>query len=378
MKSILYGTTALMAVSLVAGSVSAAEKIKLGLGGYWRGAIHVGDADNDGAGAAGSDLRDHGFGQESEIYFSGNTTLDNGIKFGVMVQLEGETSGDQIDNTYIWTEGAFGRVEFGETWGPSLLMSYGSVGDKLDGHGDFASNNAGTNWNGLGINTYGGDAGILQTPDQKITYFTPRMAGFQVGASYMPENNPAATNSTAGGLNSQVNGLVGNELFDIAANYVGKFGGVDVAAFGSWFTSDTEATAIGAVPGRDVDGYSVGGQIGVSGFTVGGRYTNIDDLLGAQPTTAATAGDRETWRMGAAYASGPWSVGANYIKATGDIGGVNRDDETVYWSVGGDYNLGPGITLFAGVQFWDYEDSSNTAATQGDSTIGVFGTLFSF
>ena len=47
MKNILYGTTALIAVSLVAGSAGAAEKIKLGLGGYWRAAIQVGDGDND-------------------------------------------------------------------------------------------------------------------------------------------------------------------------------------------------------------------------------------------------------------------------------------------------------------------------------------------
>ena len=118
MKNILYGTTALIAVSLVAGSAGAAEKIKLGLGGYWRAAIQVGDGDNDApsGSALATDNRSHGFGRESEIYFSGKTTLDNGIKFGVMVQLEGETSGDQMDNSYIWADGSFGRIEYGETW----------------------------------------------------------------------------------------------------------------------------------------------------------------------------------------------------------------------------------------------------------------------
>ena len=116
MKNILYGTTALIAVSMVAGSAGAAEKIKLGLGGYWRAAIHMGDTNNDSAAAAtASDFRNHGFGRESEIYFSGKTTLDNGIKFGVMVQLEGETSADQMDNSYIWSAGSFGRLEYGET-----------------------------------------------------------------------------------------------------------------------------------------------------------------------------------------------------------------------------------------------------------------------
>jgi hypothetical protein len=366
----------------MAGTAVAAEKIKLGLGGYWRGAVHVGGDDVGAAGTLNNDLRDHGFGQESEIYFSGKTTLDNGIKFGVMVQLEGETSGDQIDNTYIWSESSFGRVEFGETWGPSLLMSYGTIGDKIDGHGDFGSHGTQPVPNGLGINSYGGGAGILQTPEQKIAYYTPRMAGFQVGVSYIPENNVAngsTTNTTGNGLNSERDGLIGSELFDVGANYIGKFGGVDVAVFGSYFTSETEkAVAVGSVAGEDVDGFSVGGQVGFAGFRVGGRYTDIEDLLGAQPTTSATSGDRTNWRIGVEYGQGPWSVGATYQEATGDIGGVNRDDQTEFVSVGGAYNLGPGIKLFAGVQLFDFEDSSGVATNEGDATVGVIGTKLSF
>ncbi|MBC8241833.1 MAG: porin [Alphaproteobacteria bacterium] len=370
MKNILYGTTALVAVSLLAGTAGAAEKIKLGLGGYWRGVIQIGDNESD-ASPATLDNRGHGLGQESEIYFSGKTTLDNGIKFGVMVQLEGETSGDQIDNTYIWADGSFGRVEFGETWGVSLLMSAGSIGELIDGHGDFGSQGSVTTLNGLGLNSYGGDAGILQTPDQKIQYFTPRMSGFQLGVSYMPENN-TGNNSTGSGLNSQLDGTVGNELLDVAANYVGKMGGTDVRVFGSRFVSDTEATAVGAAAGTDVDGYSAGGQIGMSGFRIGGRYTKIDDRAGAANT------DRVEWRAGVDYASGPYKVGIVYQLATGDVAAVVRDDETRYVSVGGSYNLGPGIKLFGGLQFFDFEDSSNTAATQGSNTVGVIGTKFSF
>ncbi|MBT6261274.1 MAG: hypothetical protein HOI87_15620, partial [Rhodospirillaceae bacterium] len=66
------------------------------------------------------------------------------------------------------------------------------------------------------------------------------------------------------------------------------------------------------------------------------------------------------------------------------VGGVKstRDDQTEYVSVGGTYNLGPGIKLFGGVQFWDFEDSANIAnaspATEGEATVGVIGTKFSF
>ena len=392
MKSLLYGTTALMAVGLMAGNAVAAEKIKLGLGGYWRAAIHLGESDNDATTVAAgkSDIRNHGFGQESEIYFSGKTTLDNGIKFGVMVQLEGETSGDQIDNTYIWSSGSFGRIEFGETWGPSLLMSYGSTGDMLDGHGDFASQAAHANVNGQFIDTYGGDAGILATPDQKMTYFTPRMSGLQVGISYMPENNPAATNSTGTGLNSKAGGTIGNELLDIAVNYTGKFGGASVGVFGSYFTSDSEPAAVGGVAGKDADGYSAGGQVGFSGFRIGGRYTKINDIAGAgaAPIASTAAGlDRTNWRVGVDYGTGPWMIGVAYMHLEQEVAGAvatvkaTRDDEIDYISIGASYNMGPGIKMFGGLQIYDFQDSAGGAgpvSTEADNTVGVIGTKLSF
>jgi hypothetical protein len=59
-----------------------------------------------------------------------------------------------------------------------------------------------------------------------------------------------------------------------------------------------------------------------------------------------------------------------------------RDDVTDYMSVAGSYNLGPGISLYGGVQFWDFQDSANLAAaspqTESDATIGVIGTIFKF
>jgi predicted porin len=390
MKNILYGTTALIAVSLVAGSAGAAEKIKLGLGGYWRAAIQVGDSDNDAASgsALATDNRNHGFGRESEIYFSGKTTLDNGIKFGVMVQLEGETSGDQMDNSYIWADGSFGRIEYGETWGPALLMSYGRVGEMIDGFGNFGSHfpiGSGTP-NGQGINDYGGMAGMNSTPETKMNYFTPRMSGFQLGIGYIPENG--ATNSRGSGLDSKLGGTLANEVVDVGANYTGKFGSTSIAGFVNWFTSETESSAVGVAAGKDADGYGGGLQVGFGGFKIGGKFTKINDIATGNGIVAVGSPgiDRETYTIGVQYNTGPWGVGVQRVQATQEVlvGGVKstRDDRTEYVSVGGTYNLGPGIKLFGGIQFWDFEDSANIAnaspATEGEATVGVIGTKFSF
>jgi hypothetical protein len=59
-----------------------------------------------------------------------------------------------------------------------------------------------------------------------------------------------------------------------------------------------------------------------------------------------------------------------------------RSDEIDYTSVGGSYNLGPGIKMFGGVQFYDAQDSANVAnaspQTESSSTVGVIGTKLSF
>jgi len=381
MKNILYGTTALFAVGLLAGTAVAADRIKLGLGGYWTAMIQVGSNDDDSGASSG--LRDHGLGQESEIYFSGRTTLDNGITFGVNVDLEGETSADQMDNSRIFASGAFGRVEYGETWGPALMMSYGGVGEKTR-NGDFASHNAGRAINGLGLNSFSGGAGVNQIPSEKIIYYTPRTSGFQVGVSYSPERKNASAN---GARDSEEDGNVGNEMLNIAANYTSKYGGTDVGIFGSWFASETEPTAavaaVGAITGSagdvagsaavpaaaDVDGWGFGAQFSNSGFRVGGRYAQLENFAGAGL-------DRTNWRIGVDYGMGPWSIGVTYQVASQDR--AISEDETRYLSVGATYGIGPGVTFFGGIINYDHSDDANAAASEGENTFGIMGTRLSF
>jgi len=364
MKSILYGTTALFAVGLMAGTAVASEKIKLGLGGYWRGMIQVGDNTSSAAGAD-SGLRDHGFGQESEVYFSGKTTLDNGITVTAAVQLEGETAGDQIDNTWITASGGFGTVHYGETWGPSLLMVGGGVGEK-NHTGDFASFNAGVNLNGLGLNSFIGGAGLNGRPSPKLAYYTPRVSGFQAGVSYAPEKGNAFSN---GARAADLGGGVGNELVDLGVNFVNKVGGANVRIGLVYFTSETEPADALTVAAADVDGHGLGVQVSMGGVKLGGRYGKLEDLGGSGL-------DRTQWRIGADYGMGPWSVGVTYQVAVQDF--VGADDKTTYFSIGANYNVGPGVSFFGGITNYDFEDSTNAAASEGSNSFGILGTRLAF
>ena len=111
MKKAILGTTALVAAGAFATSpASASDKIQLGVGGYMQSTYFYQDSDEP-AGTA-SRISDR-VTQEGEIHFTGETTLDNGLKFGVNVQLEAYQATDQVDETYIYVEGSFGRVLLG-------------------------------------------------------------------------------------------------------------------------------------------------------------------------------------------------------------------------------------------------------------------------
>src|SRR3546814_20814614 len=58
-----------------------------------------------------SDLAD--VKSDTEIWFDGSTVLDNGIEFGVNVQLEGNSDSDQIDESFLTVAGWFGKVIVG-------------------------------------------------------------------------------------------------------------------------------------------------------------------------------------------------------------------------------------------------------------------------
>ena len=87
MKKVLYSTTALAAAGMFAFSgadAQAAEKVKLGLSGSFTALVGVINNDAD----KYDNLNSVNIVGDSEIRFSGSTTLDNGIRVDVILELE--------------------------------------------------------------------------------------------------------------------------------------------------------------------------------------------------------------------------------------------------------------------------------------------------
>src|SRR5690606_18861891 len=120
MKKTLLASTALVAVAALAAPASAAEKINVSVGGYMQ--QWFGWAENDSPAEDGFDQKN-----DTEIHFKGSTLLDNGLEVGIQVELEGQTEGDQIDESYLWVEGGFGRLVMGKENGANYLMHYAPI-----------------------------------------------------------------------------------------------------------------------------------------------------------------------------------------------------------------------------------------------------------
>lgn len=191
MKKILLGTTAVIALGAISTEAFAADKIQLGLGGFMRHYVGVVSDDEAANGASDNSNRAVGFNQNSntEVYFSGSTTLDNGLTVAAKMELEadGETTGNSTDASFLTiSSDAMGALTLGTTTHASDDFDVNAPNAGNFGYGDLddwaqmAATSAGNNqafsfvarrdWNGGNAN--------------KIKYVTPTFSGVTGFASY--------------------------------------------------------------------------------------------------------------------------------------------------------------------------------------------------
>ena len=261
------------------------------------------------------------------------------MKFGVDIQLEGNTSGDTIDESFIFIKGSFGQILIGSENSAGYKMSYGAPDSTWIGVNS-GSTSQFMPW-ATGFRTIR-ETSFLEVDGnndaQRLTYFTPRFSGFQLGASY-------ARDANQGGGQADLDTELGN-IFDVGANYVNTLGGVDVALAGRYGTADAAA-------GDDPTVYAIGLNLGFAGFTVGGSYAGQD---GGQAVN-----EGNFWDVGASYTTGPWAASLTYSQSDGDDG-----TENMRIIGGASYKLGPGVKAGAYAGYAENDRVGRNAA--GDIT----------
>jgi predicted porin len=360
MKKVLMGTTALVAMGAWAVSPAAAaeEKMKISVGGYYESVVSFVDQSFD---DPAIDTHPDNVRQEGEIHFKGEIMLDNGLTIGLNVQLEAVTQGDQIDESYVYFSGDFGRVLVGAENSAAYLMGYTapSVGLGVNSPNFFLfspQSAAPTNNYVTGIS----DA-------NKLTYFSPRFSGFQLGLSYTPNADAPGGDRQTFGLNTDNDEDDQANFFSVGLNFVNSFNGVDVAVSGTWERGQVEADVDGT--SDDSQEWQIGANFGFSGFTIGGSYgVNNNGLAGSNDTTA--------YDLGVSYETGPWGVSIAWFHGEREFAGGGQDDEQDLMELGASYALGPGITVVGAIQRFD-EDSA-TVNSRSDGWGAALQTKLSF
>ena len=427
MKRNLLTTTALVTAGvLVAPTAFAEEGIKLGIGGYMNNYLGAGDVNH-----SGNDFAETGMFSDGEVWFTGETTLDNGLTFGANIQLESFSSGDQIDENFGYMEGGFGRLQFGSENTAAYLMQYSApnVGAPINSGWVtvFIPQPAGHN---AGFRTPGLSTFIDTGNDENtLTYFTPRLFGFQIGVSYQ-----AALAFSGDGKNFPAPADEDTEYHHgvaVGVNFVESFGGVDVALGGGYrraeapdgnitainptgaATSNGAAQKVFTIDRPDMQQVSGGINIGFAGVTIGGgvaaeidgrvvaststfnttNHNGAAGVLGAALPSPFPAGtfagaglgtftsgaiSTEGWSYdaGISYGTGPWTFGVAYLHGEVEGSVTNGDNDELDAVTGGvEYAVGPGITASLTGMYADWQEEGGA---DNGGYVGIVGISFGF
>lgn len=316
MKKFLLSSTALVGVAALAGP---AQALDVTLGGYLETEVRFTSGEDEDQFAG----RGYAFRQDTEIVLRVDGSTDAGLAYGAKVELHGESdsdgSGDGVENAdeaVVFFSGGFGRIEIGNEDGAEDNMG-------LNG----ATVAAGTG--GIDGSIPNGNSNLFITDSSdstKFTYFTPRIAGFQLGFSYAPDTGDEGADQTG-----QTDDL--EDTFGFGVNYTGAFAGLDGGLAFVGFSGEEEDS-----DDREF-AYAVGGTLGFESFSLGASYgdDDFDDL--------------DFISAGVAFGAGPANASVTYNFVDPD-----DDNEVNLFVVSGDVGIIPGVVLAGDIGYVDVDD----------------------
>jgi hypothetical protein len=375
MRPILLGSTAMVALGTTAVGAAAGDGIELEISGSYKGAAGVVMSEDysSSSGVSGDDVRNYVFSQDVEVHFQGETVLDNGLTVGARIEIEGQTSDEQIDSVFAYVSGGFGELRFGDTAEAYAQLCY-QVPSASELFGadspDFSFSNA-------GVAGYGGTNGTCYGIDDnatKLVYFTPIFVGFQFAASFAPDDTEDTRNFVDGaGTRFSNDPEQNSENLSLAAGFTHNLKGIILTlGGGATFSFDKEVNPNNT---GDARGYNAYVRAEFSGFTIGaasewrGNFTE-------------DGSDQWVYGAGATYSWNDWAVGlgwtrGDYEKAVGanGVGPFNADHDIVALTAA--YELESGISIDGVLQYSHYTSHDSAGPDYRGVTAGI-GTLIAF
>jgi hypothetical protein len=427
MKKILLGTTTLIGAASIFAGAALADTPKVTVGGYANfEAGYVSDDMDKVATSAQNGLHQQpqAFRSDTQVDFKIDGKSDFGLGYGGEIDLLADTSADvqgrgvNASKTFIYMDGNWGRFELGSNVGAdgTLKVDAGNIARATGGiDGDWSYfANAGNQFlaqSALPL-AYGAMGGTINSTSiatgnflgthteenlDKVTYYTPRWMGAQVGVSYLPDQinrgqgtffgDSTAFPSPVGPTRYDLVGGLAKNIWTGGLNYDNKFGdfGVALAATGEYGEAEKTGTTTAF---RDLEAYAIGGKLSYMGASLAGSYGNWGK---SETQKNANINQKSTsfWDIGVGYEYGPFGASVTYLASTFSCGSANTGmdancvsaatgykDKFDDISVGVDYKLAPGLTPYAEVTWFDENPTGTVNDNKG--VVGIVGTQLNF
>jgi len=392
MRKLLLGTAAVALAASFASSPANAQ-VKLDVGGHFKGYVTWHDQDeDDGPGVEGdAEARSFDILRDTELHFTGETTLDNGLTVGFHTELEADPDDTtEVQESYAYFSGAWGRVNFGAEDGAAYLLQVAapSADSNVDGLRQYVNAvNYAVAPDGDGRNgpndtfNYANLAGSQFDYAQdvtgyydKLTYMTPVFNGFQAAASYTPDvlgfgANVSRDNPFGVGVTTDDFENAYGAAWEASARYEGQFDQIGLTLGGGFTDVDMEqeTTVPAVVDDRQV--WNGGANVNWSAFNLGVSYKDDDNGLEGDFDTT-------TWVIGGDYTTGPFKLGVSYMDREDEQGAGVSELETNRYSGGVVYTYGPGMTFRGSLHYVEHD--AGNGADEFDATTLLLGTQINF
>lgn len=386
MKKILLGTTGLIGAALLSAAANA-ETPKVTLGGF--ADFQAGYTSDD----ADTNLRGTAFRNDNEVSVRVDGKTDGGLGYGAVIDLEADIT-DEVNNeganaarTFTYLEGSWGRVEMGgnKSAAESMRVDASSIAvatGGIDGDWTYFVNDAAGDLAGSGgfVTTPGlpiEHGSVILLNDEtaynatKVSYYSPKFSGFQVGASYTPDAQGRGQTVTR---IENVPGIYAyGDVFDLGVSFDHQFD--NAWNLGAAFTYETADADTGGGAFNDIQAWNIGAKLGYMGFAVAASYGDWDD---STDLAAAPSNESDYFTLGASYETGPFGLSATWLQSDRELS-ATTENEFENLVIGADYKLAPGLTPYAEVSFYEFDETGSGAGVyDNDGTTFLLGTQVAF
>lgn len=300
---------------------------------------------------------------DAEIHFRPKLVLENGLTIGANIQLEGQSSGDQIDEAYAYVEGSFGKVVVGDenSAGYELaliapdvsLLGYDGEGNPPTSTSNLALGLLPVSGATQGSDFYRGTLGSTRIENARkndpgsFSYYTPDINGLVVGVTYSRDSFQDSAfiadcdNTTC-------------DFIDVGARWNVQAGEASIALSGRWGTAKTP----GGAPKPSIFGGGL--HVGVGPLKVGGSWAK-------QKNSGNDEGD--AFDAGVAFMppGHDWSYSLTYFSGNNlddeNFAGTGSKEKAKFYSVAARRDFNKYFSLSPFVVYVDFDEATGPGGT---------------